>query len=151
MLARLRAHAPSHAELLSAPCESLPFPDATFDAVVSTLLLCSVPDPSRALSEVHRVLRPGGTLVFLEHVAATDAPGRLAWQRRIEPFWKRIAGNCHLTRHTGETIRAAGFLVEHETRESMRKAMPFLRPTVRGLARKPLTDRLAGTGIRSDP
>ncbi len=137
MLARLRPRAPSHAEVLSAPCESLPFPDATFDAVVATLLLCSVPDPARALAEIHRVLRPGGAFVFLEHVAAADdAPSRLAWQHRIEPFWKHIAGNCHLTRHTGDTIREAGFVVEQETRESMRKAMPWFRPSIRGLARK---------------
>ena len=137
MLARLRRRAPPHAELLSAPCDALPFPDASFDAVVSTLVLCSVPDPSRALSELRRVLRPGGTFVFLEHVAATDASSRLFWQRRIEPFWKRIAGNCHLTRPTGETIRDAGFAVEQETRESMRKAMPWFRPSIRGIARKP--------------
>jgi ubiquinone/menaquinone biosynthesis C-methylase UbiE len=137
MLARLRPRAPSHAEVLSATGDSLPFPDASFDAVVSTLVLCSVPEPSRSLSELHRVLRPGGTFAFLEHVAATDASSRLAWQRRIEPVWKRIAGNCHLTRPTGETIRDAGFVVQQETRESMRKAMPWFRPSIRGLARKP--------------
>jgi ubiquinone/menaquinone biosynthesis C-methylase UbiE len=136
MLARLRARAPAHAELLSSPCEDLPLPDASFDAVVATLLLCSVPEPSRALAEIRRVLRPGGVLVFLEHVAAPDGSSRLAWQRRIEPFWRRIAGNCHLTRPTGDTIRAAGFVVEQETRESMRKAMPWFRPSIRGLARR---------------
>jgi ubiquinone/menaquinone biosynthesis C-methylase UbiE len=137
MLARLRPRAPPHAELLSAACDSLPFPDASFDAAVSTLVLCSVSDPSRALSELHRVLRPGGTFAFLEHVAAMPGSSRLAWQRRIEPFWKHIAGNCHLTRHTGEAIREAGFVVEQETRESMRKAMPWFRPSIRGIARKP--------------
>jgi ubiquinone/menaquinone biosynthesis C-methylase UbiE len=137
MLARLRARAPARAELLAASCESLPLPDSSLDAVVSTLVLCSVPEPSRALAELYRVLRPGGTFVFLEHVAAVDAPTRLAWQRRIEPLWKRIAGNCHLTRPTGDTIRAAGFVVEQETRESMRKAMPWFRPSIRGIARKP--------------
>jgi ubiquinone/menaquinone biosynthesis C-methylase UbiE len=137
MLARLRPRAPANAELLSAPCDHLPVPDASVDAVVSTLVLCSVPDPSRALSELHRVLRPGGALVFLEHVAAPDASRRLTWQRRIEPLWKHIAGNCHLTRRTGETIRDAGFVVEQETRESMRKAMPWFRPSIRGIARKP--------------
>jgi ubiquinone/menaquinone biosynthesis C-methylase UbiE len=136
MLARLRPRAPAHAELLSSPCEALPLPDASFDAVVATLLLCSVSDPPRALAEIRRVLRPGGVFVFLEHVAAPDGSPRLAWQHRIEPFWKRIAGNCHLTRPTGDTIRAAGFVVEQETRESMRKAMPWFRPSIRGIARR---------------
>jgi ubiquinone/menaquinone biosynthesis C-methylase UbiE len=114
--------------------DALPFDDGAFDAVVSTLVLCSVPDVERALAEVRRVLRPGGKLLFLEHVAADDRPDRLAWQRRLEPLWMRISGNCHLTRRTGEAIRAAGFRVQRETRESMRKALPIVRPSVRGLA-----------------
>ena len=114
-----------------------PLPDATVDAVVSTLVLCSVPDPARALQELSRVLRPGGSLVFLEHVAAAGGSSRLEWQRRIEPVWKRIAGNCHLTRPTEDSLREAGFVVEQVTRESMRKAMPWFRPTVRGVAHTP--------------
>jgi ubiquinone/menaquinone biosynthesis C-methylase UbiE len=136
MLGRLRPRAPAHAELFAASVEELPLPDASFDAVVATLLLCSVPEPSRALAEIRRVLRPGGVFVFLEHVAAPDGSPRLAWQHRIEPLWKRIAGNCHLTRPTGDTLRAAGFVVEQETRESMRKAMPWFRPSIRGIARR---------------
>jgi ubiquinone/menaquinone biosynthesis C-methylase UbiE len=123
-------------QLFPAAADALPFADASFDSVVCTLVLCSVPDPDRALAEMYRVLRPGGALVFLEHVAATNR-SRLAWQRRIEPLWKRIGGNCHLTRNTGESIRAAGFQVEHEKAESMRKALPIVRPSIRGVARKP--------------
>jgi ubiquinone/menaquinone biosynthesis C-methylase UbiE len=123
-------------EVLAAPAHALPFDDASFDAVVSTLVLCSVPDVARVLTELRRVLREGGRLLFLEHVAADERPARLAWQRRIEPFWAHIGGNCHLTRRTGEAIRDAGFHVEWETRESMRKALPFLRPSVRGAARR---------------
>lgn len=137
MLARLRPRAPAGAEVLRASCDRLPLPDASVDAVVSTLVLCSVPDPARALRELSRVLRPGGTLVFLEHVAAAEGSSRLTWQRRIEPVWKHVAGNCHLTRPTEESLRVAGFVVEQVTRESMRKAMPWFRPTVRGLARRP--------------
>ena len=74
-------------------------------------------------------------LVFLEHVAADGAPTRLAWQHRIEPFWRPLAGNCHLTRRADVALGEAGFIVETSTRESMRKALPFLRPTVRGVAR----------------
>ncbi|MBL8721134.1 MAG: class I SAM-dependent methyltransferase [Myxococcales bacterium] len=121
--------------VIDAPIERLPFADARFDAVVCTLVLCSVEDPARALAEIRRVLRPDGQLVFLEHVAAHDH-GRRAWQGRIEPFWRRVAGNCHLTRETGETLRAAGFVVDDERRESMRKAVPWVRPSIRGVARR---------------
>ena len=115
----------------------LPFDAASFDTVVSTLVLCSVPDPARSLADVRRLLRPGGRLLFLEHVAADDRPDRLAWQRRLEPAWLLVSGNCHLTRRTGEAIRTAGFEIERETRDSMRKALPFLRPSLRGVARAP--------------
>jgi ubiquinone/menaquinone biosynthesis C-methylase UbiE len=139
MLARLSRRLPAarakKVETLAAPVSALPFVARSFDVVVSTLVLCSVPDVPRALAEVRRVLRPGGLFVFLEHVAAVNDPSRLAWQRRIEPFWKVISGNCHLTRRTADAIRAAGFAVEKETRESMRKALPFVRPSVRGVAR----------------
>lgn len=124
------------ADVLAAPVERLPFPGATFDVVVVTLVLCSVARLDTALHEIRRVLKPGGRLVFLEHVAATDRPERLAWQRRLEPFWRRISSNCHLTRRTDEAIRAAGFELERLTRESMRKALPWVRPSVRGVARR---------------
>jgi ubiquinone/menaquinone biosynthesis C-methylase UbiE len=108
----------------------------SFDAVVSTLVLCSVRDVARCLAEIRRVLRPGGKLVFLEHVAAED-PGRLAWQRRAEPLWKLVAGNCHLCRETARAIEDAGFRFERMTKESARKALPIVRPTIRGVALAP--------------
>jgi ubiquinone/menaquinone biosynthesis C-methylase UbiE len=145
MLARLETRLATarvrRVETLAAQADELPFPDASFDFVVSTLVLCSVREVARTLAEIKRVLRPGGRLLFLEHVAADDRPSRptrlLAWQRRLEPLWVHVSGHCHLTRRTGEAIRAAGFTVEQETRESMRKALPILRPTVRGVARRP--------------
>jgi len=124
-------------ELSEAAAEKLPFPDGSFDAVVGSLVLCSVHDQSAALAEIARVLKPGGRLVFLEHVAADNKPERLKWQRRIEPVWKHLMGNCHLTRRTEAAIAAAGLRIERIERESIRKALPIVRPSIRGTARKP--------------
>ncbi len=120
-----------------ATLERLPMPDASLDAVVSALVLCSVPSEHMALAEMFRVLRPGGRLYFLEHVAADRLSSRFAWQRRLEPAWRFCAGNCHLTRDTEYAMWAAGFHVDRIRRESMRKAMPWIRPSIRGSARKP--------------
>jgi len=124
-------------EVLDASLEALPLPADAFDAVVGTLVLCSVPRLDHALAEIYRVLKPGGRFVFLEHVAAEDRPRRLKWQRRIEPIWKRLTGNCHLTRRTGEAILTAGFAIVDIKSESMGKAFPLVRPTIRGVAVKP--------------
>jgi ubiquinone/menaquinone biosynthesis C-methylase UbiE len=136
MLARLRRRPEAaRAEVVRASAEALPFEAGSFDTVVCTLVLCSVPNVGRTLSEVRRVLRPAGSLVFLEHVAS-DAPARLRWQHRVEPLWSRLAGNCHLTRETNLAIEAAGFTIDHLQRESMRKALPIVRPTIRGVAHR---------------
>ncbi len=119
-----------------APLDSLPFRAGGFDAVVCSLVLCSVPEQPAALAAIARVLKPGGHLVFLEHVAADGRPGRLKWQRRVEPVWKHLMGNCHLTRRTEAAIAAAGFEIERIQRESIRKALPIVRPSIRGIARK---------------
>ncbi len=123
-------------EIERASSDALPFPDESFDAVVSTLVLCSVPDVDRTLAEIRRVLKPGGALVFLEHVAADEASRRRRWQRRLEPLWSKLADGCHLTRETDKSIAKAGFMFETLERESMRKSLPIVRPTVRGIARK---------------
>ena len=91
--------------------EAIPFADASFDTVVTTFTLCSVQDQAQVLREIRRVLRPGGTALFLEHGSAPDA-GVAKWQRRIEPVWKHLAGGCHLTRPISAAYRVAGFAVE---------------------------------------
>ena len=126
----------SRVEYSDATLDLLRAKDGSFDAVVSTLVLCSVHEQKAALGEIYRVLKPGGRFVFLEHVAALDRPGRLKWQHRIEPIWKRIAGNCHLTRNTEEAIISAGFRIEWIKRESIRKMMPLVRSSIRGVAVK---------------
>lgn len=88
--------------------QRLPLPDASFDSALSTWTLCTIPDPLAALAELRRVLRPGGTLHFVEHGLAPDA-GVQRWQRRLEPVQKRVAGGCHLTRDAPALLAAAGF------------------------------------------
>ena len=121
----------ARAEIRTDDAAEVDAPSATFDAVVTTLVLCSVEDPDAALGEARRLLRPGGKLVFLEHVVAPE-PSRAAWQRRVEPLWKLVAGNCHLCRDTAGAIARAGFSFERIERESARKALPIVRATIRG-------------------
>lgn len=91
--------------------QQLDLPDDSVDAALCTFTLCTVPDPVRALRELHRVLRPGGTLHFLEHGLAPEA-GVRRWQRRIEPAQRALAGGCHLTRSLPDLAGAAGFTVD---------------------------------------
>lgn len=100
-------------DLREATGEDIPFADASFDTVVTTYTLCSVSDQARALRELHRILRPGGHLLFLEHGRAPDA-SVAAWQRRIEPLWKRLMGGCHLTRPVTMAVQQAGFALERQ-------------------------------------
>jgi ubiquinone/menaquinone biosynthesis C-methylase UbiE len=90
--------------------QALPFPDASFDTALSSWTLCTIPDVRGALGEIHRVLRPEGTLHFLEHGLAPDESVR-RWQRRLEPLQKRLVGGCHFTRPIVELITAAGFTI----------------------------------------
>ena len=114
------------------PAEALPYADASFDAVVFTVVLCTVTDPDRALAEARRVRRSGGRLIVLEHVRGD---GRLArWQDRITPLWTRLAAGCHPGRDTRTAVERAGFsFVEVEEFQPMPHWMP-VSPWLHGVA-----------------
>jgi ubiquinone/menaquinone biosynthesis C-methylase UbiE len=119
-------------EVSAAGAEALPFPDASFDTVVSTLVLCTVPDQALALAEIRRVLRPGGRLLFVEHVRAAGPWAR--WQDRIEPLWGRLLGGCHPNRDTVLGIEEAGFEIEALDAFYPPVLMSRLTPHVQGSA-----------------
>lgn len=108
-LAHRRAAAAGIAvQLLDLPAEKIPAADASFDTVVSTFTLCTIPDAVAALREMRRVLRPGARLLFCEHGLAPDE-GVRRWQRRLTPLWKPLAGGCHLDRDITGLLEATGF------------------------------------------
>jgi ubiquinone/menaquinone biosynthesis C-methylase UbiE len=115
---------------------ALPFPDGTFDAVVMTLVLCTIPEVPRALAEARRVLAPHGSLVFIEHVGATEGTRRRRWQRRLEPVWRRVAGGCRLTSDTLRAIADAGFTVRRVDTSDLPGLMRIGSPVVRGVAQR---------------
>ena len=122
------------ARVVRAPAEELPFEDGGFDFVVSTLVLCTVDDPARALGEIHRVLKPDGQLVFLEHVRS-DQPGLARWQDRLQGVQVRVGHGCHCNRRTLENIKRARFSIVELEHDRMRKAPPLVRPLIAGVAR----------------
>jgi ubiquinone/menaquinone biosynthesis C-methylase UbiE len=132
MLRRARRRArdlASRVQLQQAQAEALPFADASFDAVVSTLVLCTVADPDRALAEIRRVLKPGGTLRFIEHVRADGWLGRA--HDLVTPAWRWIGAGCHPNRRTLENIRTAGFEIVQLEQRVVAKT-----PFVAGVARR---------------
>ncbi|MGH2684316.1 MAG: class I SAM-dependent methyltransferase [Actinomycetota bacterium] len=106
-----RADAPSPVRLVRGAAERLPFRDQAFDAVVVSLVLCSVRSAERAASEIRRVLRPDGELRIFEHVRSTD-PGHARWQDRLTPIWGVFSGGCHPNRDAAATLQASGFDVD---------------------------------------
>ena len=141
MVRRLSDHveqSPLSATVLRAPAEDLPFDDDSFDTVVSTLVLCSVDDQPRALREARRVLRPGGQLLFLEHVRSDD-PGLARKQDRMN-WLNRLVVHCACNRPTVSGVTEAGFTVEQLERSTLPKAPSFVAPLVVGRAKAPVTD-----------
>src|SRR6478672_3623452 len=137
--ARIAEHAPE-ALFVRAPAEDLPFADDSFDTAVSTLVLCTVDDQPRSLRELRRVLRPGGQLLFMEHVRS-DEEKLAKLQDRMHGFNVRFAHGCHCNRPTVDTIKAAGFEVGDLEADTIKHAPPFVRPLVVGVAVRPETAR----------
>ena len=130
----VREHAPA-TKVLRAPAEDLPFDDGTFDVAVSTLVLCGVDDQPRALRELRRVLRPGGQLLFIEHVRSGD-PRTAHMQDRMN-WLNRLVVCCDCNRPTLGSIGEAGFTITQVEHTALPKAPKFARPTVIGTAMAP--------------
>lgn len=129
---RMREHG-LDVELLPLSAERVPAPAASFDTVVCTFTLCSIPEPLAALAEMRRVLKPQGELLFCEHGRAPETAVQ-RWQDRLTPIWKRFTGGCHLNRDTTALLSRAGFRVT----ELEQHYLPGPRPVTwvsRGIAR----------------
>ena len=123
--------------IVDAVADDLSFPDRSFDAVVTSLVRCSVPDQASALSELYRVLRPGGELRFYKHVRPRKRRTAALW-RRLDDWniWPRLNGGCHVARDTEAAIHEAGFTIE-ECRRFLFKGGPVSVPYILGLTRRP--------------
>jgi ubiquinone/menaquinone biosynthesis C-methylase UbiE len=136
MAAKLRKRARRmslNVSVLEAEAEDLPFDDHSVDTVVSTLVLCTVHDPNKAIREVARVLRPGGSFLFAEHVRAAS-PRAARWQDRLNTPWGWYACGCHCNRDTVASLGAASFKVCELGHDRLRWISPVVRPLVVGSA-----------------
>jgi len=129
------SQAPVPIQVVDGTAEALPAPDGTVDAVVASLVLCTVADLHLALAETRRVLRPGGRLRFYEHVRASD-PRLARWQDRLECPWGWLAGGCHPNRDTVAAITAAGLRLVQLNRFDLKAMPPPARPHVLGVAER---------------
>jgi ubiquinone/menaquinone biosynthesis C-methylase UbiE len=140
MAKRLRqklAGSSREAQPVEASAEALPFEDSSFDTAVFTLVLCTVPNPEAALAEAARVLKPGGRLLFVEHVRAEN-PGLARWQDRLEKPWRFLGDGCHCNRDTVANIEASPLTVDRVERGKLPKAPPIVKPLARGTASLPV-------------
>jgi ubiquinone/menaquinone biosynthesis C-methylase UbiE len=135
MRRQLERKAPIGVKVIDASAEQLPFPDGTFDTAVATLVFCTIPNPQAALSEIARVLKGGGRLLFLEHVRAGD-PKAARWQDRLERPWGWFGRGCHPNRDTLATIGASPLEVIDTKEGSMPKAPAIVEPLITGEARR---------------
>jgi ubiquinone/menaquinone biosynthesis C-methylase UbiE len=136
MAARLRSRVAAlgrPATVVIAGAETLPFPDDSFDTVVSTLVLCTVPDQAAALAEIQRVLTPGGRLLFLEHVRS-DSPRWARWQDRLNGPWRAFAEGCNCNRSTLQALADSPLRLGHVDRGKFRAMVPLIRPLAVGAA-----------------
>ncbi len=142
MLAQLRAQLADHPpragswKLVQSGAEQLSFEDESFDTVVHTYVLCTVPDPARALREVARVLRPGGRLLFLEHVHAGEGTALGRFQDLVEIPHRYVAAGCHPNRRTAQLLNDSPLTVESIERGRQPRAPITVSPTIRGIAVK---------------
>jgi SAM-dependent methyltransferase len=120
-------------DVRTATAEALPVADRSVDAVISSLVLCSVRDPEATLREVRRVLRPGGRFVFVEHVVAPHGTGLRIAQHAVRPVWRALSDGCHPDRDTSRLIEAAGFADVDLRRFTL--PVPIMGPHIAGVAR----------------
>jgi ubiquinone/menaquinone biosynthesis C-methylase UbiE len=123
------------ATVVDAPADKLPFDDESFDTVTLVYVLCTVPDPGAALREIARVLRPGGRLLFIEHVRSPE-PGLARWQDRLHTPWLVFANGCHCNRDTVAAIEGSPLDLGQLERGEVPKVPPLVRPMVAGTARR---------------
>src|SRR5207302_2204208 len=135
-LARKRiAASPFTVEFVGLSAEKIPVADASFDSVVTTFTLCTIPDVGNALREMHRALKPGGHLFFVEHGHADD-PAVEQWQQRLNGFQQKVFGGCHLDRRISQLIADAGFEIGHVHNSYLQGAPKFGGYLYRGVARR---------------
>jgi ubiquinone/menaquinone biosynthesis C-methylase UbiE len=133
MRKKLQEKVGPEATVIAAPAEDLPFEDSSFDTAVFTLVLCTIPDPPAALAEACRVLRPGGKMLFIEHVRSEDA-GLARIQDLLEMPWRFLADGCHCNRDTVAAIEASPLTLERIEKGKLPKALPLVKPLVSGRA-----------------
>ena len=121
-------------QITDGTAEQISAEDESFDCVVAFIVFCCISNPGTALEEIKRVLKSGGYFIFLEHVAAPEGTSIRRWQNWLNPIWRIVGDN--INRETEEAIIRAGFTMKEITRESIPKALPIYRPSIRGIAEK---------------